>query len=65
MDSIQQLCMNLLGLISSPLRMLGALALLHAQLGAAAWVTLGLLAALMPVQVGLGGSGVDPKFQMQ
>ena len=50
-DSVQQLCMSLLGVISAPIRIVGALVLLHAQLGAAAWVTLGVLAALMPVQV--------------
>lgn len=57
MDSIQQLCMSLLGVVSAPIRIIGALYLLHAQLGAAAWVTLGLLAALMPLQVPGGGGG--------
>lgn len=43
---------NILGLMSSPLRIIGSVALLYQQLGPASLVAVATLVMFMPVQVG-------------
>lgn len=47
----QMLCQNIMGLYSSPLRIVVAMGLLYSQLGAASLVALGTLILFMPLQV--------------
>lgn len=46
----QMLCQNIMGLYSSPLRIVVAMSLLYTQLGAASLVALGTLILFMPIQ---------------
>ena len=50
-ETLQQLCQNLLGVISSPARIIGAVLLLYAQLGPASLVALLTLVIMIPIQV--------------
>lgn len=50
-ETLQQLCQNLLGVVSSPARIIGAVVLLYAQLGPASLVALVTLIIMMPIQV--------------
>ena len=52
-ETLQQLCQNLLGVISSPARIIGAVVLLYAQLGPASLVALVTLVIMIPIQVTL------------
>lgn len=52
-ETLQQLCQNLLGVISSPARIIGAVVLLYFQLGPASLVAVVTLVILMPAQVRL------------
>lgn len=45
------LCQNIMGLYSSPLRIVVAMGLLYSQLGPASLVALGTLILFMPIQV--------------
>ena len=47
------LCQNIMGLYSSPLRIVVAMGLLYSQLGPASLVALGTLILFMPIQVRL------------
>ena len=47
----QMLCQNIMGLYSSPLRIVVAMGLLYSQLGPASLVALGTLILFMPIQV--------------
>ena len=47
----QLLCQNIMGLISSPLRIIVAMVMLYFELGFASLVALGVLLLLMPTQV--------------
>ncbi|GMH44339.1 hypothetical protein BSKO_12273 [Bryopsis sp. KO-2023] len=49
-ESLQMLCMNLLGIISSPVRIAGAMVLLYLQLGPASMVALASLVLMVPIQ---------------
>ena len=49
----QMLCQNIMGLYSSPLRIVVAMGLLYSQLGPASLVALGTLILFMPIQVRL------------
>lgn len=51
-ETLQQLCQNLLGVISSPARIIGAMVLLYIQLGPASLVALLTLLITMPIMVG-------------
>ena len=50
-ETLQQLCQNLLGVISSPARIIGAMVLLYIQLGPASLVALATLVVTMPIMV--------------
>ena len=52
-ETLQQLCQNLLGVISSPARIIGAMVLLYIQLGPASLVALLTLLITMPIMVGI------------
>ena len=52
-ETLQMLFQNILGLMSSPLRIIGSVALLYQQLGPASLVAVATLVMFMPVQVGL------------
>ena len=51
-ETLQMLFQNILGLMSSPLRIIGSVALLYQQLGPASLVAVATLVMFMPVQVG-------------
>ena len=50
-ETLQMLCQNIMGLISSPLRILVAMFMLYLELGVSSIVALGVLLLLMPTQV--------------
>jgi ATP-binding cassette, subfamily C (CFTR/MRP), member 1 len=50
-DNIQQMCNQVFTLLSAPLRICVAMALLYAQLGSAAFAALALLILVIPLQV--------------
>ena len=50
-ETLQLLCQNIMGLISSPLRILVAMFMLYLELGVSSIVALGVLLLLMPTQV--------------
>eukprot|EP00803_Ostreobium_quekettii_P010076 evm.model.scf_1807.1 EVM.evm.TU.scf_1807.1 scf_1807:280-13061(-) len=49
-ETVQLVCQNLLGLMSSPVRILGAMAMLYAELGLASLVALASLILMVPAQ---------------
>lgn len=50
-EALQQLCQSLLGVISSPARIIGAVVLLYVQLGPASLVAVATLIIMIPIQV--------------
>ncbi len=50
-ETLQALCQNILGVISSPARIIGAMALLYVQLGPASLVALATLVIMIPIMV--------------
>ena len=50
-EMLQMLCQSIMGIISSPLRIIIAMLLLYFQLGPAALVALAVLTLMMPMQV--------------
>ena len=56
-ETLQQLCQNILGVISSPVRITFAVVLLFRELGTASLVALVTLIVMMPIQVCLTYSG--------
>jgi ATP-binding cassette, subfamily C (CFTR/MRP), member 1 len=50
-DNVQQMCNQVFSLVSAPIRIVAAMALLYAQLGVAAFAALTLLICVIPVQV--------------
>ena len=50
-DNVQMMCNQIFTLISSPIRIVVAMALLYGQLGIAAFAALGLLICVIPIQV--------------
>ena len=50
-ETLQLLCQNIMGLISSPLRIIVAMLMLYLELGVSSIVALGVLLLLMPTQV--------------
>jgi hypothetical protein len=50
-DNVQMMCNQIFTLLSSPLRICVAMALLYGQLGVAAFAALGLLICVIPIQV--------------
>ena len=50
-ETLQMLCQNIMGLISSPLRIIVAMFMLYLELGVSSIVALGVLLLLMPTQV--------------
>jgi ATP-binding cassette subfamily C (CFTR/MRP) protein 1 len=53
-ETLQALCQNILGVISSPARIIGAMVLLYVQLGPASLVALATLVIMIPIMVTLG-----------
>lgn len=52
-ESLQMVCMNSLGLISAPLRMIGATVMLYFQLGASSLVAVAALCLIVPIQTAM------------
>lgn len=50
-ETLQMLCQNIMGLISSPLRIIVAMAMLYLELGVSSLVAFAVLLLLMPTQV--------------
>lgn len=50
-ETLQMLFQNILGVISSPARIIGSMAMLYVQLGPSSLVALAVLVLMMPVQV--------------
>ena len=50
-ETLQLLCQNIMGLISSPLRIIVAMAMLYFELGVSSLVAFAVLLLLMPTQV--------------
>ena len=50
-ETLQQLCQNLLGVISSPARIIGAMVMLYVQLGVSSLVAIVTLILVMPIMV--------------
>ena len=61
-ETLQMLFQNILGLMSSPLRIIGSVALLYQQLGPASLVAVATLVMFMPVQVGF--SALRPELHL-
>ena len=51
-ETLQMLFQNILGVISSPARIIGSMAMLYVQLGPSSLVALAVLILMMPAQVG-------------
>lgn len=52
-ETLQALCQNILGVISSPARIVGAMVLLYVQLGPASLVALATLVIMIPIMASL------------
>ena len=57
-ETLQSLFQNILGVISSPARIIGAMTMLYVQLGPSSLVALAVLVLMMPVQVSHQGYGL-------
>ena len=51
-ETLQMLFQNILGVVSSPARIIGSMAMLYVQLGPSSLVALAVLILMMPAQVG-------------
>ena len=61
-ETLQMLFQNILGVISSPFRIIGAMVMLYIQLGPSSLVALAVLILMMPVQVSSWFSPTEAKL---